>query len=117
MLLEEKKLLKSLGYMGFQQGEAKIGKLKLITSFVGSCTNVKIELASIVCYDKKWKRWHMAGSRIACCGSTNNRRSKFLTDWLGFVLRQPGCSACLAMNDDIPAWKYAKHFQQEFEGR
>lgn len=37
----------------------------------------------------------------------------------GFELRQPGCSACLAMNDDkIPAGKYAvSTSNRNFEGR
>lgn len=37
----------------------------------------------------------------------------------GFEIRQPGCSACLAMNDDkIPAGKYAvSTSNRNFEGR
>jgi homoaconitase/3-isopropylmalate dehydratase large subunit len=72
----EETYAKSLGY-GFQQGEAMIGK-QIDYVFLGSCTNGRIEdfRALHRCKgDKSRKRYSMAGSRIACCGSTNNRRS------------------------------------------
>jgi 3-isopropylmalate/(R)-2-methylmalate dehydratase large subunit len=115
---------KSLNYMGFHQGEQMIGK-KVDYVFVGSCTNGRIEdfraFASIVKGRKKADNvtaWIVPGSHIV----EQQIREEGILDILteaGFQLRQPGCSACLAMNDDkIPAGKYAvSTSNRNFEGR
>lgn len=115
---------KSLDYMGFSEGDSMIGK-KIDFVFVGSCTNGRIEdfraFASIV----KGKRkaddvtvWLVPGSHIVEAQIKEEGLLDILTD-AGFTLRQPGCSACLAMNDDkIPAGKYAvSTSNRNFEGR
>ncbi len=115
---------KSMQYMGFQQGEAMKGK-KVDYVFVGSCTNGRIEdfraFASVVKGRKKADHvtaWIVPGSHIV----EQQIREEGILDILteaGFMLRQPGCSACLAMNDDkIPAGKYAvSTSNRNFEGR
>ncbi len=115
---------KSLNYMDFHEGESMIGK-KIDFVFVGSCTNGRIEdfraFASIVKGKKKADNvtvWLVPGSHIV----EDRIKEEGILDILtqaGFVLRQPGCSACLAMNDDkIPAGKYSvSTSNRNFEGR
>ncbi|MFC6099322.1 3-isopropylmalate dehydratase large subunit [Olivibacter domesticus] len=115
---------KSLGYMGFHEGESMIGK-KVDYVFVGSCTNGRIEdfraFTSLIKGKKKAENvtvWLVPGSHIV----EEQIKKEGLLDVLteaGFTLRQPGCSACLAMNDDkVPAGKYAvSTSNRNFEGR
>ena len=115
---------KSLAYMGFAEDEKIIGK-KVDYVFLGSCTNGRIEdfraFASIVEGRKKADNitaWLVPGSHIV----ESQIKEEGILDILnaaGFQLRQPGCSACLAMNDDkIPAGKYAvSTSNRNFEGR
>ncbi|MGN7820874.1 3-isopropylmalate dehydratase large subunit [Chitinophaga varians] len=115
---------KSLQYMGFQEQEPMLGK-KVDYVFIGSCTNGRIEdfraFASVVKGRKKADgvtAWIVPGSHIV----EQQIREEGILDILtaaGFELRQPGCSACLAMNDDkVPAGKYAvSTSNRNFEGR
>lgn len=115
---------KSLNYMGFHEGEQMMGK-KVDYVFIGSCTNGRIEdfraFASIVKGRKKADNvtaWIVPGSHIVEQQIKDEGILDILTE-AGFQLRQPGCSACLAMNDDkIPAGKYAvSTSNRNFEGR
>jgi 3-isopropylmalate/(R)-2-methylmalate dehydratase large subunit len=115
---------KSLNYMGFHEGEQMIGK-KVDYVFIGSCTNGRIEdfraFASIIKGRKKADNvtaWIVPGSHIVEQQIKEEGILDVLTE-AGFQLRQPGCSACLAMNDDkIPAGKYAvSTSNRNFEGR
>ncbi|MDT0552006.1 3-isopropylmalate dehydratase large subunit [Urechidicola vernalis] len=115
---------KSLAYMGYGENEPMIGK-KIDYVFVGSCTNGRIEdfraFASIVKGKKKANNvtaWLVPGSHIVEDKIKEEGILDILTD-AGFALRQPGCSACLAMNDDkVPAGKYAvSTSNRNFEGR
>lgn len=115
---------KSLKYMGYSQGDAMIGK-KIDFVFVGSCTNGRIEdfraFASIVKGRKKAEDltvWLVPGSHEVEAQIKEEGILDILNE-AGFVLRQPGCSACLAMNDDkVPAGKYAvSTSNRNFEGR
>lgn len=115
---------KSLNYMGFAEGDAIIGK-KVDYVFLGSCTNGRIEdfraFASIVKGRKKADNitaWLVPGSHIVESQIKEEGILDILTE-AGFQLRQPGCSACLAMNDDkVPAGKYAvSTSNRNFEGR
>jgi len=115
---------KSLNYMGFHENEKMLGK-KVDYVFIGSCTNGRIEdfraFASIIKGRKKADNvtaWIVPGSHIV----EQQIREEGILDLLleaGFQLRQPGCSACLAMNDDkIPSGKYAvSTSNRNFEGR
>lgn len=120
----EKSYNKSLAYMGFSEGETMKGK-KIDYVFLGSCTNGRIEdfraFAEIVKGKQKAENvtaWLVPGSHEV---ETLIKEEGLLSifEEAGFVLRQPGCSACLAMNDDkIPAGKYAvSTSNRNFEGR
>ncbi len=115
---------KSLTYMGFEEGESMIGKT-VDYVFLGSCTNGRIEdfraFASIVKGRKKADNitaWLVPGSHIVEAQIKEEGILDILTE-SGFLLRQPGCSACLAMNDDkVPAGKLAvSTSNRNFEGR
>jgi len=115
---------KSLDYMGFEENQAILGKT-VDYVFIGSCTNGRIEdfraFASIVKGRKKADHvtaWIVPGSHIVEKQIKEEGIYDILID-AGFELRQPGCSACLAMNDDkIPAGKYAvSTSNRNFEGR
>ena len=115
---------KSLDYMGYKEGDSMIGK-KIDFVFLGSCTNGRIEdfraFTEIIDGRKKADHvtaWLVPGSHKVL----NSIKEEGLLDILktaGFELREPGCSACLAMNDDkIPAGKYAvSTSNRNFEGR
>ena len=115
---------KALRYMDFHPGENMIGK-RVDFVFVGSCTNGRIEdlraAANFIKGKKKAEHitaWIVPGSRQV----EKMAYEEGIVDILekaGFKLRQPGCSACLAMNDDkIPAGKYAvSTSNRNFEGR
>ena len=115
---------KALQYMGFKAGEKLLGK-KIDYVFLGACTNGRIEdfrvFASIVKGRKKADNvvaWLVPGSWAVRKQIENEGLDKVL-EAAGFEIRQPGCSACLAMNDDkVPAGKYAvSTSNRNFEGR
>ena len=116
--------LKSLDYMGFKPGE-KLAGHKVDYVFLGACTNGRIEdfraFASIVKGKKKANNitaWLVPGSWLVDKQIREEGLDKVLEE-AGFAIRQPGCSACLAMNDDkIPAGKYSvSTSNRNFEGR
>jgi 3-isopropylmalate/(R)-2-methylmalate dehydratase large subunit len=116
--------VKALDYMGLTAGQALKGKL-VDYVFIGSCTNGRIEdfrsFASIVKGKKKADNitcWIVPGSRQVE-NQIIKEGLKDIFEAAGFQLRQPGCSACLAMNDDkIPAGKYSvATSNRNFEGR
>ena len=120
----EKSYKRSLNYMNFQEGENMIGK-KIDYVFLGSCTNGRIEdfraFSDIVKGKKKADdviAWLVPGSHKVRNSIKEEGILKILND-AGFELREPGCSACLAMNDDkIPAGKYViSTSNRNFEGR
>ncbi len=116
--------LKSLNYMGFQPGETLIGK-PVDYVFLGACTNGRIEdfraFAALVKGRKKHPAviaWLVPGSWSVYHQIYNEGLDQVLQK-AGFEIRQPGCSACLAMNDDkVPAGKYCvSTSNRNFEGR
>ncbi len=115
---------KALSYMGWKGGE-KIMDQKIDYVFVGSCTNGRIEdLREFASYVKGHKKadgvtaWIVPGSKKVETQARAEGIEKILNE-AGFELREPGCSACLAMNDDkIPAGKYCiSTSNRNFEGR
>ena len=115
---------KSLDYMGFAPGEKLLGH-SIDYVFLGACTNGRIEdfraFASIVKGKKKADNvvaWLVPGSWLVDKQIREEGLDKILED-AGFAIRQPGCSACLAMNDDkIPSGKYSvSTSNRNFEGR
>ena len=117
-------LKKALQYMGFQPGQKLLGT-KMDYVFLGACTNGRIEdfraFASIVKGRKKAAdvvAWLVPGSWAVDRQIREEGLDKILEE-AGFEIRQPGCSACLAMNDDkIPAGKLSvSTSNRNFEGR
>ena len=115
---------KSLDYMGFEAGSSLLGK-KIDYVFLGACTNGRIEdfraFASIAAGRHKAEgvtAWLVPGSWEVSRQIREEGLDKIL-EAAGFEIRQPGCSACLAMNDDkIPAGKYCvSTSNRNFEGR
>jgi 3-isopropylmalate/(R)-2-methylmalate dehydratase large subunit len=115
---------KSLKYMGFDEDTAMLGK-QVDFVFVGSCTNGRIEdlreFAAFVDGHQKAENitaWIVPGSKQVEKQAQVEGLDKIL-EKAGFELRQPGCSACLAMNDDkIPEGKYSvATSNRNFEGR
>jgi 3-isopropylmalate/(R)-2-methylmalate dehydratase large subunit len=121
---EQPSFQKSMKYMGFEAGQSIIGK-SIDYVFIGSCTNGRIEdLRTVADYVKGKQKaenvtaWIVPGSKEV----ERQAIKEGIVDTLeaaGFKMRQPGCSACLAMNDDkIPAGKYAvSTSNRNFEGR
>ncbi|RKD87856.1 3-isopropylmalate dehydratase large subunit [Mangrovibacterium diazotrophicum] len=116
--------LKSLKYMDFNPGDAMKGK-KVDYVFLGSCTNGRIEDFRAFAQFVKGKKkaddvtvWLVPGSKAVETQIISEGLDKIFTE-AGMALRQPGCSACLAMNDDkIPEGKYAvSTSNRNFEGR
>ncbi len=116
--------LKSLEYMDFKEGEKLLGK-KIEYVFIGSCTNGRIEdfrdFAKIVKGRKAAEgvtTWIVPGSWAVERMIREEGLDKIFTE-AGFELRQPGCSACLAMNEDkIPEGMYCvSTSNRNFEGR
>jgi 3-isopropylmalate/(R)-2-methylmalate dehydratase large subunit len=116
--------LKSLDYMGFKPGMKLLGH-PVDYVFLGSCTNGRIEdfraFAQVIKGRKKADNItalivpgsHKVEEQMAAEGLTELYKSA------GFEVRQPGCSSCLAMNEDkIPQGKYAvSTSNRNFEGR
>ena len=116
--------VKSLDYMGYKPGEKIMGKA-IDYVFLGSCTNGRIEDFRLFADYVKGKKkadnivvWLVPGSWAVDKQIKAEGIDKVLIE-AGFQLRQPGCSACLAMNDDkVPAGKYAvSTSNRNFEGR
>lgn len=115
---------KALRYMQFAAGEAMLGK-PVDYVFLGACTNGRIEdfraFASVVRGRHKHPAvtaWLVPGSWHVLQQIKDEGIDQVLQE-AGFALRQPGCSACLAMNDDkVPAGKLAvSTSNRNFEGR
>ncbi len=115
---------KSLKYMGFERGESLLGK-QIDYVFIGSCTNSRIEdLRAVAAYVRgKQKAEHVAVFIVPGSKQVEQQAIAEGIDQVfaaaGFTLREPGCSACLAMNEDkIPAGAYCvATSNRNFEGR
>ena len=121
---ERQNLVKALGYMDFEAGKSLIGT-PIQHVFIGSCTNSRIEDLRLVASVIKGKKKNEHVSVMVVPGSQQVSRQvyaegldKIFTD-AGFEIRQPGCSACLGMNEDkIPAGEYCiSTSNRNFEGR
>lgn len=117
-------LAKSLSYMNLKEGQSIKGQ-KVDYVFIGSCTNSRIEDLRLVASFVKGKKkaadvevWIVPGSKQVEKQAIEEGLDKVFST-AGFQLRQPGCSACLGMNEDkIPAGKYCvSTSNRNFEGR
>lgn len=121
---EKESFEKALKYMGFQDNQSIIN-YPIDYVFIGSCTNARIEdLREVANYVKGKQRnenvvaWIVPGSKQVEKQAIEEGLDKVF-EASGFKLREPGCSACLAMNDDkIPEGKYCvSTSNRNFEGR
>ena len=123
-VLNDASFEKSLEYMGFEQGEQLLNK-PINYVFIGSCTNSRIEDFRVVAKYIKGKQKAKNVVALIVPGSQQVAKqihAEGLTaifEAAGFEIRQPGCSACLAMNDDkVPAGEYCvSTSNRNFEGR
>ena len=115
---------KALRYMQFAAGEAMLGK-PVDYVFLGACTNGRIEDFRAFASAARGRHKHSAVTAWLVPGSWHvlqqikDEGIDQVLQEAGFALRQPGCSACLAMNDDkVPAGKLAvSTSNRNFEGR
>ncbi|MFQ3575056.1 MAG: 3-isopropylmalate dehydratase large subunit [Cytophagales bacterium] len=121
---ERKSFSKAMQYMGMNDGEKILGK-KIDYVFIGSCTNSRIEDLRMVAEFVKGKKkaddvevWIIPGSKQVEKQAIKEGLDKVFEE-AGFDLREPGCSACLGMNEDkVPAGKYCvSTSNRNFEGR
>ncbi|WP_462252593.1 3-isopropylmalate dehydratase large subunit [Ekhidna sp.] len=115
---------KSLEYMQFS-AQDKIADQSIDYVFIGSCTNGRIEdlraVANLVKGKKKADNvqvWVVPGSMKVRTQAIDEKLDKIFSD-AGFEFREPGCSACLAMNEDkIPSGSLCvSTSNRNFEGR
>lgn len=115
---------KALTYMNFQKGESLINT-KVNYVFIGSCTNSRIEDFRVAANYVQGKQkaanvnaWLVPGSQKVA-KQIEEEGLQYIFEEAGFQMRQPGCSACLAMNDDkIPEGEYCvSTSNRNFEGR
>ncbi|EID72276.1 3-isopropylmalate dehydratase large subunit [Imtechella halotolerans] len=115
---------KALDYMGFEKGESLVNK-EVNYVFIGSCTNSRIEDFRIVAEYIKGKQKASNVNALIVPGSQQVAK-QIIEEGLttifqdaGFEIRQPGCSACLGMNEDkVPAGQYCvSTSNRNFEGR
>jgi len=110
--------------MGLHSGEKLLGKA-INYVFVGSCTNARIEDFRIVAEVVKGRHKAANVKAYIVPGSKQVEKQIYaegidkILEAAGFQIRQPGCSACLAMNDDkVPAGEYCvSTSNRNFEGR
>ncbi len=121
---EQPSFKKSLEYMGLEAGAQLLGK-PIDFVFIGSCTNARIEDLRLVADFVKGKTkapnvevWIIPGSNQVANQAKAEGLDKVF-EAAGFELREPGCSACLGMNEDkVPAGKYCvSTSNRNFEGR
>lgn len=122
--IKDSSFIKSLEYMNFEAGESLINT-QINYVFIGSCTNSRIEDFRVAAQYVKGKQkadnvtaWLVPGSKQVEA-QIIEEGLKTVFEQAGFELRQPGCSACLAMNDDkIPQGEYCvSTSNRNFEGR
>lgn len=115
---------RALAYMGFRPGQRMLGQ-PVDYVFVGSCTNGRLsDLRRFARLVEGYRRaegltaWIVPGSKAVEAAARAEGLDRILAA-AGFELRQPGCSACLAMNaDKVPAGKYCvSTSNRNFEGR
>ena len=113
-----------LEYMGLKAGEQLLGK-QINHVFIGSCTNSRIEDLRLVASFVKGKKKATHVNAMVIPGSKQVEKQAVqegldrILEEAGFQLRQPGCSACLGMNEDkVPPGEYCvSTSNRNFEGR
>lgn len=119
-----KTFVKALNYMGLNEGESLLGK-PINYVFIGSCTNSRIEdlrlVAKFVAGKQKAENVYamiVPGSKLVEAQVKEEGLDQIFIK-AGFDFREPGCSACLGMNEDkVPKGEYCvSTSNRNFEGR
>ena len=121
---DDASFVKSLEYMGLE-ADTYLLDMPISHVFIGSCTNSRIEDFRAAAAHIKGKQKSPDVAALIVPGSQQVAKQIVaegldkIFESAGFELRQPGCSACLAMNDDkIPAGAYCvSTSNRNFEGR
>ena len=121
---DDASFVKSLEYMGLK-ADTYLLDMPISHVFIGSCTNSRIEDFRAAAAHIKGKQKSPDVAALIVPGSQQVAKQIVaegldkIFESAGFKLRQPGCSACLAMNDDkIPAGAYCvSTSNRNFEGR
>jgi len=122
--MERKSVEQALKYMDLK-ANLPIKDIIIDRVFIGSCTNSRIEDLRSVAEFVKGRQVNEHVSAMIVPGSGIIKRQaeeegldRIFTD-AGFDWRQPGCSMCLAMNDDVlkPGERCASTSNRNFEGR
>ncbi|GJM27673.1 MAG: 3-isopropylmalate dehydratase large subunit [Cyclobacteriaceae bacterium] len=121
---ESSENIKALAYMGLTAGQQLLGK-EVNHVFIGSCTNSRIEDLRLVASLVKGRQKAPNVQAMVIPGSKQVEKQARLEgldkilEEAGFQLRQPGCSACLGMNDDkVPSGEYCvSTSNRNYEGR
>ncbi|MCG6145496.1 3-isopropylmalate dehydratase large subunit [Leptospira bandrabouensis] len=122
--VQKKSAESALAYMDLKPGQ-KLSDVKVNKVFIGSCTNSRIEDLRVVANTVKGKKVSKDVEAIIVPGSGRVKRQaeqegldKIFLE-AGFQWRNPGCSMCLAMNDDVlsPGDRCASTSNRNFEGR
>lgn len=115
---------RALGYMGLSAG-TRLTDIRIDHAFIGSCTNARLEDLRAAASVLKGRKAAPGVSAIVVPGSRAVRRmaeaeglDRIFRE-AGFEWREPGCSMCLAMNDDVipPGERCASSTNRNFEGR
>jgi 3-isopropylmalate/(R)-2-methylmalate dehydratase large subunit len=122
--VQKKSAESALAYMDLKPGQ-KFSDIKVNKVFIGSCTNSRIEDLRVVAKTVEGKKVSPTVEAIIVPGSGRVKRQAeaegldkiFIES--GFQWRNPGCSMCLAMNDDVlsPGDRCASTSNRNFEGR
>ncbi|HHQ4688557.1 MULTISPECIES: 3-isopropylmalate dehydratase large subunit [Aeromonas] len=123
-LMEQQSARKALAYMDLQPGQ-KLSDVAIDKVFIGSCTNSRIEdlrAAAAIARGRKVAAGVQAlvvpGSEQVKAQAEAEGLDKIFIE-AGFEWRLPGCSMCLAMNNDRlqPGERCASTSNRNFEGR
>ncbi|TGM58246.1 3-isopropylmalate dehydratase large subunit [Leptospira vanthielii] len=114
----------ALEYMDLKPG-TPISEIRIDKVFIGSCTNARIEDLRSAAEVAKGKKVHPGVQALVVPGSGSVKRQAeaegldLIFKEAGFEWREPGCSLCLAMNDDVlkPGERCASTSNRNFEGR
>ncbi|MCG6141345.1 3-isopropylmalate dehydratase large subunit [Leptospira mtsangambouensis] len=114
----------ALEYMDLKPG-TPISEINIDKVFIGSCTNARIEDLRSAAEVAKGKKVHPKVQALVVPGSGSVKRQAEregldqIFKEAGFEWREPGCSLCLAMNDDVlkPGERCASTSNRNFEGR
>ena len=121
---ERESIQRALEYMGLE-ANVPVKDIQIDRVFIGSCTNSRIEDRRAVAgfVERKKVSGSVAAMIVPGSGLVKQQAESeglnTIFENAGFEWREPGCSMCLAMNDDVlkPGERCASTSNRNFEGR